>query len=269
MAALKNQPQPLQQRNPIVDSEGKPSDYFMRYIQLHGGAITDLDGALTSKAEKVTKIIPGIGIDGGGDLSADRTINLKNTTVVPGTYGASTKVPVITVDQQGRLTTVTEANIAGGGGGSNLGSLEGLLVHTASPSTNFYLLRKITAERTFSLNKIGFRTESSVASLSLQACVYSDVGNTPTTLLGSSSVISSITAGVTEVPLTSTISIAKNQTVWIGVSVTTNALSDLWHGVGLACYGSNGGVVTPASTFPGLSGYLNGVSNVYGFWGIS
>lgn len=118
---IKQKPQPLQQQNPIVDpNSGKASEYFMRYIALHGGSLNDLDGAIESKADKVRKILPGVGLSGGGDLSADRTLDLANTAVTPGTYGSATKSAVITVDPQGRLTTVTEAPISGGGGSSGL-----------------------------------------------------------------------------------------------------------------------------------------------------
>ena len=53
--------------------------------------------------------------------NAEDTIALANTAVSPGTYGSSTRSPVITVDQQGRITSIQNATISGGtssGGGS-------------------------------------------------------------------------------------------------------------------------------------------------------
>jgi predicted double-glycine peptidase len=56
----------------------------------------------------------GVGLSGGGDITASRTIDLEDTAVTPGTYGSASVYPVITVDQQGRLTNVTTQAVPGG-----------------------------------------------------------------------------------------------------------------------------------------------------------
>lgn len=64
----------------------------------------------------ITGVAVGTGLTGGG-VSGNVTIALANTAVTPGTYGSSSAVPRITVDQQGRITAVTTQAVSGGGGG--------------------------------------------------------------------------------------------------------------------------------------------------------
>lgn len=67
------------------------------------------------------QINAGTGLTGGGDLSQNRTISvapggigsteLDNTGVTSGTYGSNTEIPVVTVDANGRITSMTTAGI--------------------------------------------------------------------------------------------------------------------------------------------------------------
>jgi hypothetical protein len=54
----------------------------------------------------------GIVASGGGGEDSSITISLENTAVSPNTYGGSTNIPAITVDQQGRITDAQNVAIS-------------------------------------------------------------------------------------------------------------------------------------------------------------
>lgn len=84
--------QNLENRTPIVNSDGTPTEYFIRLLQGRGGILETV---------QKSEIVPGVGLGGGGAIGdGDVTIYLTDTTVTPGTYTNAT----VTVDQQGRLT---------------------------------------------------------------------------------------------------------------------------------------------------------------------
>jgi len=65
---------------------------------------------------------------GTGLALANYRFSLKDTAVAPGTYGNASAVAQITVDQQGRITSVTNVPIAGTSGATYTGSLTGKTV---------------------------------------------------------------------------------------------------------------------------------------------
>ncbi len=76
--------------------------------------------------------------DASGTGTADITVTLAPSGVTPGTYGTSVRVPRITIDTKGRITAVTEENIAVGGTGTvtsvGVAGARGIVV-TDSPIT--------------------------------------------------------------------------------------------------------------------------------------
>lgn len=54
---------PLESQQPLVNPDGKPSAYFLRYLKDRGGALTDLETLFLNR-----QVIAGDGLDGGGKL---------------------------------------------------------------------------------------------------------------------------------------------------------------------------------------------------------
>ncbi len=114
---------PLPFTEPIADSEGRPTDFFIRQwnaqrdLNSNNVDISDELDALEVIVNDTRQIdlIAGTGLSGGGDLTgSDRTFDLEDTAVSPGSFGDAENVSKITVDAQGRITSAEDVFIERG-----------------------------------------------------------------------------------------------------------------------------------------------------------
>ena len=89
--------------------DGEEGTYYLNFDNFTNIPDPDIDVTLTGK-------VTGTGTTTLTDLASGSitiTTELANTAVVAGSYGGGTSIPVITVDEDGRLTAVTTASVAG------------------------------------------------------------------------------------------------------------------------------------------------------------
>lgn len=110
----------------ISDKDGRPTPFF----------IQQWNSQLNANAYAFNEIVAGSGLEGGGAL-ADGEVTLSMPDVgTPDTYGSSTEIPVITTDAKGRVTEITLATVAGGGG-AEVVTFTGYTCDSSAPSGAF------------------------------------------------------------------------------------------------------------------------------------
>lgn len=151
--------QPLDEKFAIVESDGRPTLYFIKWAQQRQ---IDITASITS--EQFNELLlayllahqlqegdgialtpsgniddsPEISVRNGTGLDFDGMQNLKiaDTAVTPGTYGDATHVGQFTVDQQGRITAATDVAISGGGGGGAWTTIHSSTIAAPTPGVD-------------------------------------------------------------------------------------------------------------------------------------
>lgn len=116
---------PITNQFPIVTADGRPSDYFIRWLQERGleinGSVTPEQVAqLIQEWSAARSVVAGTGLAGGGSLDSDVTLNLDAV------LGQLNDVDFSTPPTDGQVivydagsSTWKPANQSGGGGGSS------------------------------------------------------------------------------------------------------------------------------------------------------
>ena len=98
----------------LVDGELCYAKDLNRLFMVEGSTLTPVEADAEGIEDTVAAALAGgTGIDITYDDPVDTiTVDLADTAVTPATYGSSTKIPQVTVDQQGRITSATTAAIS-------------------------------------------------------------------------------------------------------------------------------------------------------------
>lgn len=219
----------------IVDSSSKIDLLKVDNLQLDGNTLgsTNLNGDInivpngtgktvisnlyigdtsTSIQEYIYDTVGGAVTAGTGititnnDGANTSTVSITNTGVTAQTYGSTTKIPVITVNAQGQITSASEANLA-----TNLSIAADTgtdSIALLTDTLNFVGGTGITSSINSSTNAVTFDIDATVATLTgaqtLTNKTISGSSNTITNIGNSSLVNSSVTFGSTTVSLGST-----------------------------------------------------------------
>ena len=98
----------------LVDGELCYAKDQNKLYMVEGTTLTPIEVDIEQVEDAIAAIIVGgTGLTATHDDPGDTlTIDLDDTAVTPGSYGSSTAIPQITIDQQGRITAATTATIS-------------------------------------------------------------------------------------------------------------------------------------------------------------
>ncbi len=228
---------------------GATQQSIKAYVDTTVGAV-DLDfqgdsgGALSIDLDsEVLDIAGGTGISTAGS-SNTLTVTLDDTAVTPATYGTTTAIPVLTIDQQGRVTNATTAAISTSftvqgdsgsqvvNGGDTLDIAGGTGITSAVTATDQVTLNldatavsagsygSATAIPTFTVDAQGRLTAAGTASISSDLTVGADSGSDDVVRVGTDTLLFAGTSNET----TTTVS---NNTITVGLASSVSGLTSV------------------------------------------
>ena len=95
------------------------NDYLQQSLASDGTLVTGATNSYTGNANTnlASGSQPGL-VQLAGDLAGSAASPALASIITPGAVGSSSLIPVITYDAKGRITAVSTANVANGGGNS-------------------------------------------------------------------------------------------------------------------------------------------------------
>jgi hypothetical protein len=200
------------------------------------------DLAIDLDSEKLS-ILGGTGLSTAGSGNS-LTVSLDDTAVTPASYGSTTTIPVLTIDQQGRITAASTASIstsftlagdsgsetvnggdtltvAGGTGlTSAVSATDTVTVNLDNTAVSAGSYGSATAIPTFTVDAQGRLTAAGTASISSDLTVGADSGTDDTVRVGTDTLNFAGTSNET----TTTVS---NNTITVGLASSVSGLTSV------------------------------------------
>ncbi len=204
------------------------------------------------------------------------TFSLASTGVTAKTYGSATKIPILTIDAQGRVTSGNESTLSipsyTAGTGLSLASNQFSLADTSVTSGNYGSASqvpilginaqgRITSATTATISGGGSYTAGNGLSLASNQFSLATLSGLPTTAQGSGSVIPVVTVdstgrvtALTTATATTTSNATKLQQFAVSTTAPTNGQTLVYNGSAWAPQTSSGGTTYTAGTGLSLDG---------------
>lgn len=239
---------PITNQFPIVTADGRPSDYFIRWLQERGfeinGSVTPEQVAqLIQEWAAARSVIAGPGLAGGGSLDSDVTLNLNAV------LGQLNDVDFTTPPTDGQVivydavsSTWKPADQSGGGGVTvhhSFGEDPGTGAGTTYGG-GFWFGNLITIDQDGTIDTVVYALDVAEIGINAVPVIYADNAGNAGALLADGPQVNNGNVGDNNLPLSTPLAVTAGQQIWVG------------------CYQASTGSIVPTKTAGAVSKYFIG-----------
>lgn len=239
--------QPLNDRVPVVNPDGTPTQYFLRQLQDRGFTVDEKitaeeAKALIEEALAAHSVNAGTGLTGGGTLDTDPTLSLDAL------LGQLNDVDFSTPPTDGQVivydagsSTWKPADQSGGGGTvlHSFGEAPGTGAGTIYGG-GIWFGNLITIDQDGTIDTVVYALDVAETGINAVPVIYADNAGNAGALLADGPQVNNGNVGDNPLPLTTPIAVTAGQRIWVG------------------CYQASTGSIIPTKTAGSVSKYFIG-----------